>query len=310
MGYIKILWILLVIGVSFSCKENTAPVVSEIDAEAELSVKTAPVLRRDMIDTIWIYGDIKLRWEAQLASQFDGRITEFTALIGDHIKEGQKISTIIPPSREALLQIKDQMDPKMRPILERQIKSIALYSPIDGIVLDLWRHNGDVVQKGEQIIHIGDLRVLDVYGDLPIRYLSLVKKRKSIIVTFVNFPHAPISLRIDAISGKVDERRQTVAVRCGLNNKQGIYRPGMRVRMHFPGETHSKTLIIPRSALLEEEGVFSAFTIDRDRAVKRRLKVGIFEDDRVEVLSGLNENEQVITVKAYSLTDGMKVIVE
>ena len=306
----RILWILLPICLSFSCKKTTAPVVSEADAEAELSVKTAPILRQDMIDTIWIYGDIKLRWEAQLASQFDGRLTEFTALIGDHIKEGQKISTIIPPSREALLQIKDQMDPKMRPILERQIKSIALYSPIDGIVLDLWHHNGDVVQKGEQIIHIGDLRVLDVHGDLPVRYLSLVKKRKSIIVTFVNFPHAPISLRIDAISGKVDERRQTVTIRCGLNNNQGIYRPGMRVQMYFPGETHLKTLIIPRSALLEEEGVFSAFTIEGNRAVKRRLKVGIFEDDRVEILSGLNENEQVITVKAYSLTNGMKVVVE
>ncbi len=310
MSYMRILWILIVVGSFFSCKENTAPTVSEVDTEAELSVKTAPVLRQNMIDTIWIYGDLKLRLEAQLASQFDGRLTEFTALIGDHIKEGQKISTIIPPSREALLQIEDQMDPKMRPLLERQIKSIALYSPIDGIVLNMWHHNGDVVQRGEQIIHIGDLHVLDVHGDLPVRYLSLVKKRKSIIVAFVNFPHAPISLKIDAISGKVDERRQTVAIRCGLNNRQGIFRPGMRVRLYFPGETHSKTLIIPRSALLEEEGVFSAFTIDGDRAVKHRLKVGIFEDDRVEVLSGLNENEQVITVKAYSLTDGMKVIVE
>lgn len=263
-----------------------------------------------MIDTVWIYGDIRLRWEAQLASQFDGRLTEFTLLIGDHVKKDQLISTIVPPAREALLQIKDQMDPEIQPLLERQIKSIALYSPIDGIVLDLWHHNGDVVQKGEQIVHIGDLHILDVHGDLPVRYLSLIKNRKNLAVGFIDFPHTPMSLRIEAISGKVDERKQTVAVRCKLDNKKGIFRPGMRTRISFPGKTHANTLVIPRSALLEEEGVFSAFILENGRASKRRLDVGILGNDLVEVRSGLNEHEQVITAKAYSLTDGMKVIVE
>jgi len=304
----RILWIFIAFWMLFSCKESTPPAKEKF--EAELHVKTAPVLRMDMIDTVWIYGDVRLRWEAQLASQFDGRLTEFTLLIGDHVKEGQKISTIIPPAREALMQIKDQMDPKVRPLLERQIKSIALYSPIDGIVLDMWHHNGDVVQKGEQIVHIGDMHVLDVHGDLPVRYLSVLKRRKTIVVSFVDFPQDPLSLRIEAISGKVDVRKQTVAVRCGLNNRSGVFRPGMRVRMFFPGETHSNALTISRAALLEEEGVFSAFIVEGDRAVKRKLKVGIFGDERVEVLSGLNENEQVIIVKAYSLTDGMKVIVQ
>ncbi len=278
--------------------------------EAVLSVKAAPVSRQTMIDTVWIYGDVELRWEAQLASQFDGRLTEFTLLIGDRIKKGQKISTIIPPAREALLQIKDQMDPKVRPLLERQIKSVDLYSPIDGIVLELWHHNGDVVQKGVKIIHIGDLETLDVLGDLPLRYLPLIKNRRTVMVSFVDFPHKPIPLKIEAISGKVNEKNQTVLIRCGLPNKQGLFRPGMRVMMYLPGETHKNTLVIPRSALLEEEGIFSAFVMKGDHAEKRQIKTGIMGNDKIEVLSGVKDNEQVITEKAYSLTDGMKVILE
>jgi len=174
----------------------------------------------------------------------------------------------------------------------------------------MWHHNGDVVQKGEQIIHIGDLSILDVLGDLPVRYLPVLKKRRHITITFVDFPHRPLVLNIEAISGKVDEKKQTVAIRCGLNNREGIFRPGLRVKMYFPGETHRNSMVIPREALLEEEGIFSAFILDDGHASKRNLKVGIFGGDKVEVLSGLNENEQVITEKAYSLTDGMKVIVE
>ncbi len=304
----KIFWILMAMGVLLSCNERTAETKNSV--EAELQVKTVPVVRVDMVDTVWIYGDVRLRWEAQLASQFDGRLTEFTLLTGDHVKLGQKIATIIPPAREALLQIEGQMDPKVRPLLERQIKSIALYSPIDGIVLDMWHHNGDVVQKGEQIIHIGDLRILDVIGDLPVRYVPVLVKKKYVNVTFPDFPGKTLYLKIEAISGKVDEKKQTVGVRCGLENRKGMFRPGMRVRISFPGATHAKTLIIPRPALLEEEGVFSAFVFEDGHAVKRRLELGIVGGDKVEVLSGVNENEQVITVKTYSLTDGMKVITE
>jgi membrane fusion protein (multidrug efflux system) len=152
--------------------------------------------------------------------------------------------------------------------------------------------------------------MLDVHGELPVRYLSVLKGRKQISVAFVDFPHDPMLLRIEAVSGKIDERKQTVAVRCGLDNRQRIFRPGLRVRMYFPGERHANALVIPRSALLEEEGVFSAFVAEQDRARKRRLKVGIKGDDQIEVLSGLKENERVITKNAYSLTDGMKVILE
>ncbi len=304
----RVFWILIILGIFISCSERRKETKTPV--EAVLQVKAAPVERVDMVDTVWIYGDVRLRWEAQLASQFDGRLTDFMLLTGDHVKAGQKIATIIPPAREALLQIENQMDPKVRPLLERQIKSIALYSPINGIVLDMWRHNGDVVQKGEQIIHIGDLRILDVLGDLPVKYLPVLKKRKYITVIFPDFPTKPLSLKIEAISGKVDEKKQTVAVRCGLDNGKRTYRPGMRVKMYFPGETHKKALVIPRPALLEEEGVFSAFILQDGHAVKRHLKLGITGADKVEVLSGLEENEQVITMKTYSLTDGMKVEVE
>ncbi len=303
-------WFLVIISLAFACNAKPEKSQSGKKTDAVLRVKAAPVTSQTMIDTVWIYGDVKLRWEAQLASQFDGRLTEFTLLIGDPIKKGQKISTIIPPAREALLQIKDQMAPEVRPLLERQIKSVDLYSPINGIVLELWHHNGDVVQKGVKIIHIGNLEVLDVLGDLPVRYIPLLKSRKTVMVTFVDFPYKPMSLKLEAISGMVNEKNQTVLIRCGLPNRQRIFRPGLRVRMYFPGETHKNTVVIPRDALLEEEGVFSAFVLKGDHAEKRQIKVGIIGYDKIEVLSGVKENEQVITEKAYSLTDGMKVIVE
>ena len=293
---------------SYSCQNSESEADKTIHPVQR--IKVAPVERLDMVDTVSIYGQIKLRQEALLASQFDGRLTEFTLLPGDHVKKNQKIGLIIPPQREALLQVLNQIDNTMRPMLEEQIKSIPLISPIDGVVLEVLRHSGDVLQKGETIVHIGDLKYLDVYGDLPTRYLPLVKTLKHIRVEFVDYPHKPLSLLIEAIGGKVDQFKQTVSLRLELDNLNGEFRPGMQVRLTFPGEVEKNALVIPRAALLEEEGVYSVFVVKDNKVERRHIEIGILNNDRVEVRSGLSEGELLATQKAYSLTDGMDVIVE
>jgi len=287
---------------------------SEIDADKTISpiqrIQVMPVVRIDMIDLVYIYGQVMLRQEALLASQFDGRLAEFNLLLGDRVKKDAKIGLIIPPQREALLQVLNQIDIAMRPMLEQEIKSIPLISPIDGMVLEVYRHSGDVLQKGETIVHIGDLNLLDVYGDLPLHYLPLMHKLKQIDVSFVDYPHDILSLPIVAIGGKVDQSKQTVSIRLKLDNVSSEFRPGMQVRLTFPGHMKKDALVIPRSALLEEEGIYSAFVVQDKKVEKRHLELGILDNERVEVLSGLNEGELVATQKAYSLTDGTEVTIE
>ena len=304
----RLLLMLFPLIVFISCQKSESP--SADMSEPMLRIKASPVVRMDMIDTVRIYGEVKLRQDAHLASQFDGRLTDFALLLGDRVKKGEKIGTIIPPQREALMQTLQNIAADLRPMLEKQIKSIPLFSPINGVALEVLQHNGDVVQKGETIVHIGDLGQLDVHGELPIRYLPLVRKMKAIDVMFVNYPHAKISLPVEAVSGKVDEAKQTVSIRLRLNNRSGEFRPGMQVQLMFPGQAHKGTLVMPRAALLEEEGVYSAFVVKGKTVEKRHITLGILHPDRVEVLTGLNEGEQVATKKAYSLTDGMEVTVE
>ena len=273
-------------------------------------VAAATAVRADMVDTVRIFGTVHLRQEARLGSQFDGRLSDFVLLPGEHVRKGQRIGTIIPPAREALLQVLDNMPAEARPNLEQQIRTIPLLSPIDGVVLEVLRHTGDVVQKGEQIVHLGDLRVLDIRGDLPVRDLSLVRKAKKLTVTFVDYPHAPLSLPLEAISGQVNATNQTVQIRLKLDNRTGEFRPGMLVTLSFAGERHREAVVIPRQALLEEEGVFSVFVLQGTQVEKRLVTPGILQDKRVEIVTGVQEAERVVTEKAYSLEDGMEVEVK
>lgn len=275
-----------------------------------ISVTTAAVIQSDIIDTVSIFGTIHLRREAHVGSQFDGRLDNFTLLPGDHVYKSQRIALIIPPQREAMLQVLNDLPSDSRSAIEKLTRTIPLVSPIEGVVLEVMRHTGDVVQKGEQIVHLGDLRVLDIRGDLPLQYLPLIRKTDKIDVSFTDYPHKPMRLSLEAISGQINESNQTVMIRLKLENPQNEFRPGMLVKLAFIGSQHNNALIIPRSALLEEEGVYTAFVLKDNKVEQRAVKPGLLQDNQVEILSGVAAGELVVTEKAYSLDDGMEVEVE
>ena len=160
-------------------RQEPLPAVPAVD------ISVATVGKQDMTDTVHIFGEVVLRQEVLLASQFDGRLEGFTLLMGDRVIKGQKLGVIIPPMREALLQVLNQVEEKKREQISREIREIPLYSPIDGMVLEVYQHTGDVLQKGEAIVHIGQLQTLDVHGDLPVSQLGKVRKLKRIEVDFV-----------------------------------------------------------------------------------------------------------------------------
>ena len=302
--------LLLLAAMLFTHSCGTSPAEEKTSSTSHLlTVATAPVVRASMVDTVRIFGTVHLRNQAQVGSQFDGRLDDFSLLPGDHVRKGQQIGTIIPPAREALLRTLQNMPAHVRPDLEKQIRAIPLISPIDGIVLEVMHHTGDVVQQGEQIVQIGDLHELDIRGDLPVQYLPSIRQTDQITASFVDYPHPSMNLSLQAISGQINESNQTAMIRLKLENPAETFRPGMLVRLAFAGSRHDSTLIIPRPALLEEEGVYSVFVLKDIHVERRQVEPGFLQDDRVEILSGVAADELVITERAYSLDDGMEVVV-
>jgi membrane fusion protein (multidrug efflux system) len=263
-----------------------------------------------MADTLTIYGEVVFRQETFLASQFEGRLSDFSLLTGDRVEKGQKIAVIIPRNREALLHLDNQTPAEVRELAEKEIKTIPLFSPIDGVVLDVSRHSGDVVQPGEQIAHIGEDRLLEIRGQLPVKYIEAARQSQQVQATFYGLDLPPLHLPIAAVSADIDPLTQSTTMRLDLPNPAGHFRPGMRVKLSLLDQHHSGALTVPRSALREDEGVFNVFVLESGRAKKQEVKTGIMEGNRVEILEGVKNNDAVITDGVYSLEDGMEVEVQ
>ena len=64
---------------------------------------------------------------------------------------------------------------------------------------------------------------------------------------------------------------------------------------------------IPRSAIIEDQGTASVFVVEEDRAVRKTIKTGYSNRGMVEVTSGLQDGEQVVTVGQASLKQDSRV---
>ncbi|MCF6331739.1 MAG: efflux RND transporter periplasmic adaptor subunit [Draconibacterium sp.] len=303
----KILPVFIAGIVLFACQPT--PKTQSVKAKIKVHIKTAKVFRGDITDTISIFGELALRQEAWLSSQFEGRLTDFALLKGDKVEKGQLAGIIVPARREALLQAAENISDELKPLLDEQEKSIPLYYPVTGVVLDVRMHTGDVVAKGEHIVHIGDLRILDVQGELPVQYLETARKAKMLKVQFTNYIHPDLNLPIETFTANVTAN-QSLIIRLKLNNPSLKFRPGMRVKITFPTPVHKEALLLPRSALVEEEGQYFVFTIENGKTTKHHIETGIMHNDYVEIISGVEENQLVAVEKAYSLKDNLEVITD
>ena len=74
-------------------------------------------------------------------------------------------------------------------------------------------------------------------------------------------------------------------------------------------DVHNDALQIPRSAIVEDQGESSVFIVDGDRAVRRPVTTGYGNRGMVEIISGLDDGEQVVTVGQSSLKHDSRVTV-
>jgi multidrug efflux pump subunit AcrA (membrane-fusion protein) len=85
-----------------------------------------------------------------------------------------------------------------------------------------------------------------------------------------------------------------------------VVRPGSFVDVKLETQRHENTLLIPKKALMEEAGERFVFVIQKDKAARRTVSVGFVDDKNVEILTGVNNGETVVTSGQGTLRDGSK----
>jgi membrane fusion protein (multidrug efflux system) len=213
-----------------------------------------------------------------------------------------------------------------------------IVAPISGVIAKRMVKLGNLVQINQALFQIVDLDPLQAVLNVPERNLDTLKAGQH------------VQMQVDALAGKtfggtiariapvVDAASGTFRATCEFRDSTQTLKPGMFGRIEVAYDQRHDALVVPRAAIVEEDGENSVFVIEKNivaaatatakksmfgeakaevtsasparetMVAKRRLvKTGYSEGDRIEIRDGLKDGDRVITIGRNAVRDGTEV---
>ena len=191
---------------------------------------------------------------------------------------------------------------------EAQVGYSEIRSPITGVVTDRPLFAGETAAAGAMLLTVMDTSVLLAKTHVAQSVAQRLKVGDEAAVTVPGVTDA-VAGKVSLISPALDAGSTTVEVWVRLENKAGALKVGTPVKVSITGRTEAKALKIPLKAVQTgQDGAKSVMVVGSDGlAHKKAVTLGIADGDDVQVLTGVDEADQVITGGAYVMDDGTKV---
>jgi HlyD family secretion protein len=192
---------------------------------------------------------------------------------------------------------------------EVQLSYAQIRSPISGIVADRSVYAGEMPASGTPIISIVDISQVVARANVPVKDASKIQVGRPARITG---PDGDLAGKVTVVSPSVDPSTTTVEVWVQVANPGEKLKPGSSVRVAIIAETIQNTIVIPTAALLNaDDGGQKVMVITGDNvAHERRVSVGVRQGNRVQIVSGLQDGEQVVTSGGLGLDDKAKVTIQ
>lgn len=173
--------------------------------------------------------------------------------------------------------------------------SQGLASPVSGIVTEVAVREGMTVTPGMTLFRLADLGQVWVIADVPEARARTIVPGQSVKVSATAAPD-PVTGKVDTILPDVNPETRTIKVRIVLPNKQRRLVPGMFATVRFDSSDAKDVLQIPSEAVIHT-GERSIVMVDSGKQgyLATEIRTGREADGVVEVISGLQEGQKVVT---------------
>lgn len=333
----KLLSRLLPVLLLASCGRHDPPHVSAASLPS-LTVRAVPAKWSPHVAVEEVVGTVRSKQRALVEAKVSGRVLEYSATPGTAVKAGeplarldvQEIQAKVDQARALLDQAQRDFDRQKQLIAsnattrqdfdaaEARVKIGAgalseaetmlgyarVTAPFDGVVTRKLADVGDLAMPGKPLLEIEAPTALRFEADLPEAILDRVKLGDRLPVRLTRVIEGTVS----EISPVADPVSRTFLVKLDLPPTVGL-RTGQFGRVSVP-VAETRLLLVPQDAVLKRGQMEMVFVARDGRASLRLVKTGKLLDTHIELLSGLEEGEQVIVGAGSKLTDGQPVTIQ
>ncbi|MFQ5928366.1 MAG: efflux RND transporter periplasmic adaptor subunit [Acidobacteriota bacterium] len=198
--------------------------------------------------------------------------------------------------------------------LETEIEQVKLelsrtriVAPFSGYITERTVELGQTVRNLDSLFRLGTFSPL--YADVHLSELDAhrVRSGQTATVSLGSEESASIQGRVLRISPVVDDSTGTIKVTVELAPARNAFKPGSFVRVDIETDSRVNAILIPKRALLEEDGESFIFVTEGDTAHRRKVTLGYETDREVEVREGVSPGESVVVAGQGNLKEGAKI---
>lgn len=260
----------------------------------------------------------------ELTSSVSERVKELHFIEGDKVDKGQLIAVLEQSEQLASLEeaqkrverIKALVSENVLPekdlenairdhdVLKAQLDKYTIRAPFSGVLGSREVEIGALVSPGTLITTLDQYNKMKIIFSVPEKYASDLQLDQDIL--FKTPQDDLIAGKSIFISPRIDPISRTILVKAVINNNHNSVRPGMSGKVKLLLSTRAG-IVIPEEALVSSEAATFVYVVNEGNAQKVNVVAGRRFNGAIEIISGLNSGQELITEGMLKLKPGNPV---
>jgi RND family efflux transporter MFP subunit len=181
-------------------------------------------------------------------------------------------------------------------------RTMTIHSPANGIIVTKNINDGEFLKPGKELYQIADLSTVWVRAYVYEQDIPYISLGQSADIFIPSLPGRSFRSKINYISPFLNSKRQ-VEVRFEIDNRDNLLRPEMYAEVSIDSQLDGERLVVPYSAVIHSGAKKIVYIKgDEDSYLPRIIMTGaIGSDDLIEVISGLDEGDLVVSSGQFML---------
>lgn len=192
-----------------------------------------------------------------------------------------------------------------------QLSYSEIRSPIDGFVTERPQYAGELATANQPLLTVMDTSTLIAKAHIAQSDAAQLKVGNLAQIRVAG-SEDPIPSKVTLVSPALDSGSTTIEVWVQSNKSNPALRPGMTAQIQITARSAKDALSVPASAVFKNDdgSEYVVIAESGNHAAIKAIQVGIRGKDRVQVTSGINAGDKIITSGGYALPDKTQIKIE
>ncbi len=188
-------------------------------------------------------------------------------------------------------------------ITRKMLEDAKVTSPISGIISYKGANENEYISTSSPAYSIVDMDTVLLNVSVSEKIINKINKGDTVDVYINTVQNEAFSGTIKSVSPTADQT-STYPIEIEINNPNHLIKPGMFANTSFILNTSKNTIVIPYEAILSSIDETYVYVNDNNTAKKVVVETGLTDGKNIEITSGLQVGDEIITTGQAYLTDG------